>query len=244
VNGPCGKAHDDLCKQEYQNSSKKHTYPYEREFVAYLNKLIEDLDKRIRRGHERLDQDEKFDHPLTGESAEKEGAISNRIQTLLQQIEDLGEEGRVEESQQLMKVVDQLKSEKEQLLLINDTRAISSQEKRMRVCEICGAFLVVGDTDKRIASHMEGKQHQGYALIRKTLEEYATKRIDDRKTPDYREKHKHYPPGQRDKNDTSRGYRTQRDMPYRERDSAKDRRRERSGERDDYDREHKRLRDD
>ena len=42
----------------------------------------------------------------------------------------------------------------------------------MRVCEICGAFLVVGDTEKRLQSHLEGKQHIGFALIRKTIADW------------------------------------------------------------------------
>jgi hypothetical protein len=41
----------------------------------------------------------------------------------------------------------------------------------MKVCDVCGAFLVVGDTEKRTTSHIEGKQHIGYALIRKKIEE-------------------------------------------------------------------------
>ena len=76
-----------------------------------------------------------------------------------------------------MKVVDQLKSEKEVILLTGDsTQAIKSsalsQEKRMKVCDVCGAFLVVGDTQQRISSHLDGKQHIGYALIRNTIEDY------------------------------------------------------------------------
>jgi hypothetical protein len=42
----------------------------------------------------------------------------------------------------------------------------------MKVCEVCGAFLVVGDTQQRVIAHIEGKQHAGFALVRKTLEEY------------------------------------------------------------------------
>jgi len=52
----------------------------------------------------------------------------------------------------------------------------------MKVCDICGAFLVVGDTDKRLSSHLEGKQHQGFALIRKTLEDHKNDlRYDSRR---------------------------------------------------------------
>lgn len=42
----------------------------------------------------------------------------------------------------------------------------------MQVCIICGALLVVGDTDTRSSAHFDGKQHQGYDLIRNTVDEY------------------------------------------------------------------------
>jgi len=45
-------------------------------------------------------------------------------------------------------------------------------EKRMELCLICGAYLVIGDTEKRISSHLEGKQHIGYEMIRNRIEEY------------------------------------------------------------------------
>jgi len=50
--------------------------------------------------------------PVASENAEKINAIDQRIQTLLKQIEDLGEEGKVDESQQMMKLVENLKTEK------------------------------------------------------------------------------------------------------------------------------------
>ncbi len=47
----------------------------------------------------------------------------------------------------------------------------------MKVCDICGAFLVVGDTEKRTASHLEGKQHIGFELIRKTTDYWKVIRL-------------------------------------------------------------------
>lgn len=55
--------------------------------------------------------------------------------------------------------------------MVNDSRFPPIPEKQMKVCEICGALLVVKDTEKRVINHLEGKQHQGFILIRKTLEE-------------------------------------------------------------------------
>jgi len=69
--------------------------------------------------------------------------------TLEKQVEDLAEQGRVEESQASLLEIDRLKTEKQQLLA-GDFRSLSAQgEKRMRVCEVCAAFLVVGDTEKK-----------------------------------------------------------------------------------------------
>jgi len=142
--------------------------------------LVDDLDRKIKKGHDRLDVlDDKAEIALTPENAERVQNISNKIQTLLAQIEQFGEDGKVAESQQLMLVVDKLKEEKEQVINSNDTRLMSSTEKRMKVCDVCGAFLVVGDTEKRMQSHLDGKQHQGFALIRRTISEYKKLHKDD-----------------------------------------------------------------
>lgn len=37
----------------------------------------------------------------------------------------------------------------------------AAQEKQMEVCEVCGAFLIVGDAQQRIEDHLMGKQHVG-----------------------------------------------------------------------------------
>lgn len=54
------------------------------------------------------------------------------------------------------------------LLLLNIFRHWSAtaelaaaQEKQMEVCEVCGAFLIVGDAQQRIDDHLMGKQHVG-----------------------------------------------------------------------------------
>lgn len=41
----------------------------------------------------------------------------------------------------------------------------------MEVCEVCGAFLIVGDAQSRVDDHLMGKQHMGYAKIKSTVEE-------------------------------------------------------------------------
>ena len=41
----------------------------------------------------------------------------------------------------------------------------------MEVCEVCGAFLIVGDAQSRVDDHLQGKQHVGYAKIKSSIEE-------------------------------------------------------------------------
>jgi hypothetical protein len=57
---------------------------------------------------------------------------------------------------------------------------MSKFEKRMEVCEVCGAFLVMNESSMRIEAHNDGKQHKGYQLIRETLAEYHRKKEFER----------------------------------------------------------------
>lgn len=57
--------------------------------------------------------------------------------------------------------VDVLDKEKDQLVraVMPEFGSILEKEKRMQVCEVCGAMQASTDTEKRLASHLEGKQH-------------------------------------------------------------------------------------
>lgn len=53
-------------------------------------------------------------------------------------------------------------------------------EKQMKVCEICGAFLIVGDAQQRIEDHLMGKQHLGYSKLRNAVTEINERRQKER----------------------------------------------------------------
>ena len=95
-------------------------------------------------------------------------ALDVKIEDFLQRMEKCGEEGKVDEAQTLLRQVDVMKAEREALRV---SSTAPNPEKRMEVCDTCSAFLVVGDTQKRTDSHLEGKQHTGYDTIRKAYEE-------------------------------------------------------------------------
>lgn len=54
----------------------------------------------------------------------------------------------------------------------NDKVLMLAQEKKMALCEICGSFLVANDAAERTQSHISGKQHVGYGMVRDFINEY------------------------------------------------------------------------
>ncbi|XP_068158879.1 luc7-like protein 3 [Drosophila tropicalis] len=59
-------------------------------------------------------------------------------------------------------------------------------EKQMKVCEICGAFLIVGDAQQRIEDHLMGKQHLGYSKLRNAVNEINERRQKEREEDERR----------------------------------------------------------
>ncbi|XP_075701666.1 luc7-like protein 3 isoform X2 [Rhinoderma darwinii] len=178
--GPCEKIHDENLRKQYQKSSRFLKVGYEREFLRYLQSLLAEVERRIRRGHARLalSQNQQASGSVgpAGKNEEKVQVLTDKIEGLLQQIEELGSEGKVEEAQGMMKLVEQLKEERELLKSTTSTiESFAAQEKQMEVCEVCGAFLIVGDAQSRVDDHLMGKQHMGYAKIKNTVEELKEK---------------------------------------------------------------------
>uniref|UniRef100_A0A1A9UW43 Luc7-like protein 3 n=1 Tax=Glossina austeni TaxID=7395 RepID=A0A1A9UW43_GLOAU len=61
-------------------------------------------------------------------------------------------------------------------------------EKQMEVCEVCGAFLIVGDAQQRIEDHLTGKQHLGFTKLRKAVEEIHERRKKEREEDERRKR--------------------------------------------------------
>merc|ERR1740128_820176 len=53
----------------------------------------------------------------------------------------------------------------------NSMPASSYQQQKLRVCEVCSAYLGIHDNDRRLADHFGGKLHLGFIQIREKLAE-------------------------------------------------------------------------
>lgn len=116
--GVCDKLHDERMKTAYKKSHRYGKMGYEHEFVRFLSELLDDVEKRIRRGHERLAVNKSVNNPDPDTGTERKvkvNALTKRINDLVKQAEDLGTEGKVDQAQGVLKLCEQLKFERSML---------------------------------------------------------------------------------------------------------------------------------
>ncbi|KAL8166237.1 hypothetical protein V2J09_007736 [Rumex salicifolius] len=206
--------------------------------------------------------------PLPG--AAPDARTQEMINEKLKKAEDLGEQGLIDEAEKALEEAEALKKlAPRPEPVLDSAAAVRITDQKLRVCDICGAFLSVYDSNQRLADHFGGKLHMGYMQIREKLAELQEERNKVRKEREQsrsREKsrdrerepskdrdsreRRDYDRGNRDRdrhNDRDRSYDRERERD-RERSRSYDsrsRRRSRSRSLDrsrDYDREHDRHR--
>jgi len=181
--GACPKLHTERLKTEFnafkeKNPNDPRVHQFQTEYEANIFQFVDDCDRRIRIAHKRLEKTPEENAKTTNlmrEIAEFELAIQGGTE----RIEQLGEQGKVEESMKEMEAVEMLKNEKtekeRELQQLTDTSGASGHQK-LRVCDVCGAYLSVLDSDRRLADHFGGKMHLGYHELRQMLETFKENR--------------------------------------------------------------------
>ncbi|CAI9090855.1 OLC1v1025723C1 [Oldenlandia corymbosa var. corymbosa] len=109
-------------------------------------------------------------------SAPPDPRIQEMINEKLKKAEDLGEQGMIDEAQKALDEAEALKKLPTRQEPVADSSKYTAADVRitdqkLRVCDICGAFLSVYDSDRRLADHFGGKLHLGYMQIREKLAE-------------------------------------------------------------------------
>jgi hypothetical protein len=186
--GACPKSHTERLKTEFLTAREaspsdaifaKFQTEYENNIFAF----VDECDRRIRTAQRRLEKTPEENAKTTNlmrEIAEIELAIQGGTE----KIEAFGEQGKVEESMKEMAAIEALKSEKGEkerdLQQLTDTSGASGHQK-LRVCDVCGAYLSVLDSDRRLADHFGGKMHLGYHELRNMLTKFREER-EKRKT--------------------------------------------------------------
>jgi len=175
------------CRFRYEEDQRRRrSYQYEDSLERFLEDIVSDCDRKIQRSLQRL-QEQK-----TAQSSSED--YRAEIQDLYTKSEELGSNGQVEESLKLLKEAEALKLKQAHAhasALLDSMPAVlieggmtnagsltaaaaaaataGSQHARLRVCDVCGAYLSIYDSDRRLADHFGGKMHMGYLLIRDKL---------------------------------------------------------------------------
>lgn len=185
---------------------------YEDEFLRFCVNMINDVDRRILKGKQRLQlMNNKAGAAAAGslspsslpsvvtlpkpqsKAQEAINAMTEKVKKLMREVEEAGTRGDVEQAQGLMKLCDQVRDERDAMIKSQESLSwnaaqllADAQEKQMEVCEVCGAFLIIGDVQQRIDDHLCGKQHLGYLQLRKAVEQLTEERRKERE--EYRKK--------------------------------------------------------
>ncbi|KAG5679742.1 hypothetical protein PVAND_009286 [Polypedilum vanderplanki] len=171
--GECFKKHDLALRADYEKAQEKKDYYYDVEAMEHLQAFIADCDRRTEAAKRRLAETQE---ELSAEVQSKANAVhelAEEIGKKLAKAEALGEAGQVEESMQLMGEIEELRAKKARAEheYRSSIPASSYQQQKLRVCEVCSAYLGIHDNDVRLADHFGGKLHLGFLSIREKLAE-------------------------------------------------------------------------
>lgn len=203
--------------------------------MEHLQNFIADCDRRTEQAKQRLAETQEELSAEVAAKANNVHVLAEEIGKKLAKAEQLGEEGFVEESMKLMGEIDELRKKKNEAEqeYRNSMPASSYQQQKLRVCEVCSAYLGIHDNDRRLADHFGGKLHLGFIKIREKLAELE-KTVEDRRKEKRetmmdrdrqrdRDREREDRDRDRDRSDRGRGG----GLGYRERERDRDRERDR-----------------
>ncbi|XP_030403792.1 putative RNA-binding protein Luc7-like 2 isoform X4 [Gopherus evgoodei] len=171
--GECLKVHDLALRADYEIASKEQDFFFELDAMDHLQSFIADCDRRTEVAKKRLAETQEEISAEVAAKAERVHELNEEIGKLLAKVEQLGADGNVEESQKVMDEVEKARAKKREAEEVyrNSMPASSFQQQKLRVCEVCSAYLGLHDNDRRLADHFGGKLHLGFIEIREKLEE-------------------------------------------------------------------------
>ncbi|XP_072381979.1 luc7-like protein 3 [Diabrotica undecimpunctata] len=183
--GMCPKVHDEEARKLFHKVKTPHykKLQYQKDFLRFCRSMMYDVERRIVKGKQRLalsaSSKETASSSTQSPNQEQIKILNEKIEDLEAQAEQAGIAGKVEHAQGILKLCDQLKEDRDIILKHSESQLsltaelASAQEKIMEVCEVCGAFLIVGDAQQRLEDHLMGKQHMGFTKLKTAVDEIS-----------------------------------------------------------------------
>jgi len=180
--GECAKVHDFALRADFDNAQRQKDHFYDVDACEHLTAFIADCDRRTELAKKRLAETQEELSTEVTTKANMVHELGESIGKKLAAAEQMGAEGKVEESIKLMEEVENIRKQKAEAEqeYRNSMPASSYQQQKLRVCEVCSAYLGIHDNDRRLADHFGGKLHLGFIKIRDKLTELM-KTMEERK---------------------------------------------------------------
>jgi hypothetical protein len=205
--GDCPKLHNVALRADYEKAATQKDYFYDLDAVDQLSAFISDADRKTEQAKKRLAETQEELSTDVSVKADRVNELAEKIGESLAKAEQLGAEGFVDESMKLMGEIDELRKEKSEAEMEYRASipAATYQQQKLRVCEVCCAYLGIHDNDRRLADHFGGKLHLGFIRIRETLKGFQAK-LEERRRARREEgsKKRSYSPPARDRRDRVR----------------------------------------
>lgn len=178
--GECRYRHDQQFKTSFESDPNREFYQikYEDSLISFLESITSELDIKIKRCLERIELPPP-EQVLNKDAQIEIEKLDKEITEKIKEAEHLGEMGLIDQSEKIMKEIEQIKIQRNLLTNTKEHAAIY-KDRQMKVCEICGALQSAIDNEKRIQTHKEGKIHSAYLKIRQYLDLLRNKRMERR----------------------------------------------------------------
>lgn len=170
--GACPLVHDDRSKGQWEalSDEERAKYPYERDLKKWLDKMVDDLGKKVKRNQERLDSEANPAFlPDDQATIDKMGA---RITELLASSQTAGDQGNVDAAQAAAAQADIVKAEKKAFEADAKARATANSSSRygqQEVCQISG--LIINSEETRVRDHKMGRNYRSWCKLHEKLTE-------------------------------------------------------------------------
>ena len=171
--GECPRMHDIAFRADYLAAQANKDHFYDVDACDHLIAFVSDCDKKIEQSKKTLAETQDALSEEVTDKANSVHELAENIGKKLAAAEQLGADGNVEESIKLMEEVENLRKRKVEAEqeYRNSMPASTYQQQKLRVCEVCSAYLGIHDNDRRLADHFGGKLHLGFIKIRENLAE-------------------------------------------------------------------------
>lgn len=125
--GACAKVHDEEIRKLFEQAKGHRKIHYQEEFIRFCSSMVNEVERKIQKGKQRLALSGKAEMPSltpvqTQRNQEQINLLNERINGLVEEAEQAGTDGNVEQAQGLMKLCDQLKEERDALKKQNENR--------------------------------------------------------------------------------------------------------------------------